>query len=105
MIEIFAFVYFIRKIRTIAEEKGIEAKAWIWKLVIRWLAIDIGVMVGVMYLFDISLEDETFLLASLPAIALALVSAVYTVKQMREEEDQLEEVEFEKQDENFDHFR
>lgn len=105
MIEIVAFIYFIRKIRLISEEKGIEAKTWIWKLVLRWLAIDIGVMVGVMYLFDIGMEDEKLFLAAIPAIVLALVSAFYTLNQLKEQKSNLMEDDFVKQDQNFDHFR
>lgn len=111
MIEIIAFVYFIYKIRLIASEKGIEAKPWIWKFIFRWLAVEVAVIAIAIYLFDISLTDERFMYAAVIALGLALISAFFTLNQLNEEEDILEDEEeqeveeFNRNNQNFDHFR
>ena len=106
MTEIIAFIYFIRKIKHIANEKGIEAKAWIWKFVFRWLLVEYGVMIVIMNLYNIEIvagiEIEKILLIIIPSLGLALASAFYTIRQLKEQEDHIE---LDDNNQNFDHFR
>ncbi len=47
MIEIFAIIYFSRKIGQLAAEKGLSANAWKWKMILAWVAAEIvGIIIG-----------------------------------------------------------
>lgn len=103
--DIIAIFYFIMKIVKISREKGIEAKSWIWKLLWRWFAIEVGIVMSIMYLFKITFEDPRIIYAAIPALALALVSAIYTVNQLKAVKDEIEEDTLEIEKPNLDHFR
>ncbi len=105
MLDIIAFIFFSKKIRQLASEKEIEANPWIWKLVFRWLAIEIGFIAIAMIGFDVSIEDESLILVSLFAIALAFLSALYTLKQLKEIPSNNKIEEIGRKEQNFDHFR
>ncbi|MFT4644239.1 MAG: hypothetical protein ACI8ZX_000640 [Planctomycetota bacterium] len=103
--DIIVLVYFIIKIVSISKTKGIAAKAWVLKLVIRWFTIEIGIIVSCMLLFNITLEDNRIFYVAIPTLALAISSALYTVRQLQESEDDFTTGELEIEEQNFDHFR
>jgi len=105
MLDIIAFIFFSKKIRKIASEKEIEAKPWIWKLVFRWLGIEIGLIALAIVGFGVNIEDESLVLVSLFAIALAFLSALFTLKQLKETANNTTIEEIGRKEQNFDHFR
>jgi len=83
MIEIFAIVFFSKKIRTIAEQKNINPSKWIWRLILTWFGVEI--LSVVLYVVITGDDLENIVLIFIPAMALAAASAFYTVKQLEKE--------------------
>ena len=84
MLEILAIGYFSKKIREIAEEKNIKASKWIWRLVLTWFGVEIATIVLIFVFTDADFESG-IVLAAIPAIILAVISAFYTINQLEKE--------------------
>ncbi len=92
MIEIIVLALFIKKVRTFAEEKNINPKKWIKRLVLTWFAVEL-IAIAIILLVSGKDIDEMFLVASLPAILLAIVSGFYTINLLKKEIEKPKEIE------------
>jgi len=92
MIEMLALAFFIKKTRTLAEEKNINPKKWIWKLVLTWFGVEFMTIILIILASGKDI-DEMIFVASLPAILLASLSALYTVNLLKKEPENPSEIE------------
>lgn len=106
MIELLLIFYFSRKIRKLAEERGIIAGRWIAKLVIYWFVAELSVFaIGIYFLGQ---SEDTLLKLVVPALVAAIATAFFVINKLKaiEIEEDLTLDEFSKQSEDdFKHFR
>ena len=84
MIEMLTLAYFSRKVKSIAEEQNISAKKWLWRLFLTWFGVEILTIIVVIFSLENTSKDS-FIIASLVGVILAIISAFYTTSLMRKE--------------------
>jgi len=80
-----ALMLFSKKIKSIAAEKGIEAKKWLLRLFLMWFGIEILTIVLFMVLSQNPSKD-IFIMGSIVGILAASISAIYNVNEMKKED-------------------
>ncbi|EDM44804.1 hypothetical protein SCB49_14570 [unidentified eubacterium SCB49] len=84
MLEILALSFFIKKIKKIAEEKGIKPGKWIAATVISWFGLEILIFVIALTVFG--LDSDEILFVMFPAIIIAALSAFLILELLKKQE-------------------
>ncbi|WP_299253819.1 hypothetical protein [uncultured Lacinutrix sp.] len=84
MLEILALGYFIKQIRKVAEEKGIEPKKWIIATVVSWFATEILIVVMAFLFLDI--DSDSILVVIIPALVTAAIVAYFILNTLKQKE-------------------
>ena len=84
MLEILALGYFIKQIRTVAEEKGIKPKKWIIITVVSWIVTEMLIVIMAFLFLDI--DRDSILVVIIPAILASAIVAYLILNTLKQKE-------------------